>query len=85
MAARKIKGTKTAPWPEIVRERIRGAMLEKALMEHVLGKADMKPSQVQAGLGLLKKILPDLTENDVKVSGDLTVNIIQHGQRRPPE
>lgn len=73
MAARKRKGTKDQPWPEIVRERIRGAMLEKALMQHVLGKQDMKPSQVQAGLGLLRKILPDLTENDTKVSGDITI------------
>lgn len=73
MAARKIKGTKDAPWPEIVRERIRAGMIEKCLMEHVLGKRDMKPSQVQAGLGLFRKILPDLTENDTKVSGDITV------------
>lgn len=76
MAARKNKGTKDKPWPEIVRERIRASMLEKSLTEHVLGQREMKPSQVQAGLGLLKKVLPDLTENEHKHSGNVTIQIV---------
>jgi hypothetical protein len=47
--------------PEVVRQRIRTSMLTKRLTDHVLGKVEMSPSQVTAGLGLLKKTLPDLS------------------------
>ena len=47
--------------PQIVRERIRTGMLTRRLTDHVLGKVEMTPSQVTAGLGLLKKTLPDLS------------------------
>lgn len=83
MAARKIKGTKQNPWHEVVRDRIRAAMLEKELILHIHGKRDMSPTQFGAAKTLLGKVLPDLTENDVRVSGDLTVNIIKHGDRKP--
>ena len=45
---------------ESVKEKIRGSQLVNALQNHVLGKKGMKPSQVTAGLGLLKKIVPDV-------------------------
>lgn len=47
--------------PEIVRQRIRTSMILRRLTDHVLGKVEMEPSQVTAGLGLLKKTLPDLS------------------------
>lgn len=56
MAARKTMWT-----PQIVRERIRTGVLMRRLTDHVLGKVEMTPSQVTAGLGLLKKTLPDLS------------------------
>lgn len=79
MAARTHKGTKTKPWPEIVRRRIQAAMLEKALIRHVNGESEMKPSQVTAGLGLLKKVLPDLSthEHTGADGSPLTVNIVR--------
>lgn len=39
-------------------------MLINRLTDHVLGKVDMAPSQVTAGLGLLKKVIPDLAAVD---------------------
>lgn len=82
MAARKNRGTKDNPWHEVVRERIRAGMLEKKLMEHVDGKRDLSQTQFQAAKTLLAKVLPDLTETETKVSGELTVNIVQYAGRQ---
>ena len=65
MAARIRKGTKTDPWPEKVRERIKSSMLVNALSDHVLGNNDMKPTQITAALGLLRKVLPDLSATEL--------------------
>lgn len=43
-----------------VRTKIQTSQLVNRLMGHVNGTVDMSPSQVTAGLGLLKKALPDL-------------------------
>lgn len=42
------------------RLKIQNSNILNALIQHALGERDMKPSQVQAGLGLMKKVLPDL-------------------------
>lgn len=72
MAARKNKGTKDNPWPIETRERIQTSMLVNRLVDHVLGKVELSPSQVTAGLGLMKKVLPDLQATTI--SGDLNVS-----------
>lgn len=64
MAARK-----TAWHPDKVRERIRTSQLINRLTDHVLGKVEMKPSQVTAALGLLRKTVPDLSS--VEHSGEI--------------
>ena len=61
MAARKRRGVGEGGWSDNVRERIKSSMLVNALTEHVLGNREMSASQVTAGLGLLRKTLPDLT------------------------
>lgn len=59
------------PWtPEKVRQRMRTTMLVRRLTDHVLGKVAMDPSQVTAGLGLLRKTLPDLSTVDTTLHGD---------------
>jgi hypothetical protein len=57
--------TKPGPKPssihsELVRGRIRTAMLLNRLTGFVLGRIEMTPHQVTAALGLLKKTVPDL-------------------------
>lgn len=56
MAARKVK----REHDQLTRDKIQTTQIVKRLTNHVLGKVDMTPSQVSAGLGLLKKTLPDL-------------------------
>lgn len=48
------------------RDKIKNSNILNALIEHVEGKREMMPSQVSAGLGLLRKVMPDMTEAMVK-------------------
>lgn len=50
------------------RTKIANSQILKCLIKHATGKMEMTPSQVTAGLGLLKKVMPDL--NAVTLSGD---------------
>lgn len=43
------------------RDKIRNSNILRALIEHVEGDREMSASQVSAGLGLLRKVMPDLT------------------------
>lgn len=51
--------SRSAAYAESVRARIRAGGIAKRLEGHVLGKTEMTSSQVQAALGLLKKVVPD--------------------------
>jgi hypothetical protein len=50
------------------RVKIQNSNILNALIEHASGEREMSSTQVSAGLGLLKKVLPDLSA--VEVSGD---------------
>lgn len=50
------------------RDKIRNSNILTALIEHAEGSREMTGTQVTAGLGLLKKALPDLST--VTVQGD---------------
>lgn len=42
------------------RQKIANSRILTCLIQHAEGTQEMSPSQVTAGLGLLKKVLPDL-------------------------
>lgn len=50
------------------RLKIQKSNILNVLMQHAVGEKEMSATQVQAGLGLLKKVLPDL--NAITLSGD---------------
>lgn len=50
------------------RLKIQKSNILNVLLQHAAGERDMSATQVQAGLGLLRKVLPDL--NAVTLSGD---------------
>ena len=58
---------------EETRLKIQSSQLVNALQKHVLGKNKMTPSMVNAGLGLLRKTMPDLTSGELSVSGDIKI------------
>ena len=53
---------------ESARAKIDAAKLIKHLQDHVIAGTEMKATQVQAGLGLLKKIVPDLNRTELSGS-----------------
>ncbi|MFN7608572.1 MAG: hypothetical protein ACK5PJ_04505 [Ralstonia sp.] len=54
------------------RVKIQNSNILFALIEHVEGKREMSATQVSAGLGLLRKILPDLAASaDLQDDGEL--------------
>jgi hypothetical protein len=55
------------------RVKIQNSNILNALIEHVEGAREMSPTQVSAGLGLLRKVLPDLAASaDAGEQGELT-------------
>ena len=65
MAVRKKTGVKRGE----ARARISTAKLIKQLEDHALGKLELRPTQVSAALGLLKKALPDLGKAPLRSDG----------------
>jgi hypothetical protein len=53
-------------WENTVRERIQNSRVANRLIEFVLGEITLEPAQVTAALGLLKKVLPDLSQSENK-------------------
>lgn len=64
MAARTVK----IRHDEETRAKIQTSQLINRLEDHILNNLDLKPTQVTAALGLLKKTLPDLA--NVELSGN---------------
>lgn len=77
MAARKNHAVKTGTMPQAWRDRIQASMLVNRLTDHVNGKVELSPSQVTAGLGLLKKAIPDLAAITVEGNPDKPLHSIQ--------
>lgn len=55
---------------DAIRDRIRSGQIADRLIKHVLGENEMSKSQVTAGLGLLKKVLPDLSATELSSDPD---------------
>lgn len=70
MPAGRPKGTGGTRLTEAHRDKIRNSNILTALIEHAEGKRDMTSTQVTAGLGLLKKALPDLSAVTVEGTGE---------------
>jgi hypothetical protein len=45
------------------RDKIKNSNILSYLIDHAEGKREMSPTQASVGLGLLKKVLPDLNSN----------------------
>lgn len=74
MAARKNKIHPDPEWVERTRNSIETGMLIKSLTEHVKGIREMTATQVSAGLGLLRKTMPDLAATEQKT--EVNVNYV---------
>lgn len=63
------------------RDKIKNSNILNCLLEHVCGNREMSATQVSAGLGLLKKVMPDLAtlqlENTPDADGNPTELLIR--------
>lgn len=57
---------------ESVRDKIQGTVLVKRLQDHIHGKVDMTPTQVQAAQFLISYALPKPVQQ-VEQTGELTI------------
>jgi hypothetical protein len=64
---------------EYWRGKIKTVAIINALGEHVNGTREMSATQVQAGLGLLRKVLPDLASTEHKGDPLVTLRTIITG------
>lgn len=58
------------------RVKIQNSNILNALIEHAVGEREMSATQVSAGLGLLKKIMPDLAAMQISGDADNPVGVI---------
>lgn len=63
------------------RVKIQNSNVLNALIEHVEGEREMSSSQVTAGVALLKKVMPDMTESMIKGDEDNPVAVVHKIQR----
>lgn len=83
MAARKTIATKGIPMPQRWRDKIRVTALMNRLESNALGTLvnhkkepiTLNPGEVKSIDILLKKVLPDLSENKTELTGPVTVVI----------
>jgi len=69
---RKVRGGSTLgnDWELQTRQKLQASGIANRLIDHVNGLVKLEPSQVTAGLGLLKKVLPDVVF--IEHSGEVT-------------
>lgn len=63
------------------RVKIQNSNILNALIEHIEGKRDMSSTQVTAGLGLLRKVMPDLASHTVAGDEENPVHILARIER----
>jgi hypothetical protein len=61
------------------RDKIANSNILRALIEHAEGTREMSSSQVSAGLGLLKKVMPDLASTEH--SGEIGLDVVARIER----
>jgi hypothetical protein len=68
------------------RVKIQNSNILNALIEHATGQREMSATQVSAGLGLLKKIMPDLAATTISGEGGgaLEINVTIGGNAGQP-
>lgn len=65
------------------RLKIKNSNILTALIDHAEGKREMTASQASTGLGLLKKVMPDLAQTTVVGDSDADpVNVLTKIERK---
>lgn len=60
------------------RLKIANSNVLNCLIQHAEGTREMSATQVSAGIALLRKVLPDLSVEEVNVSGSVQIERIEY-------
>ena len=63
------------------RTKIGNSQILKCLIEHATGEREMSATQVTAGLGLLRKVMPDLAATTISGDENNPINLIHRLER----
>lgn len=63
------------------RVKIQNSNILSALIAHACGEREMSATQVSAGLGLLKKVMPDLAATQISGDEDNPLNVVHKIER----
>jgi hypothetical protein len=63
------------------RVKIQNSNILNALIEHVQGEREMSATQVSAGLGLLRKVMPDLASTTIENGEDGAFELVHRIER----
>ena len=58
------------------RAKIQTSQLINRVQNHAFGKVDMTKTQMTAALGLLKKVLPDISEQTMTHTGSISLTVV---------
>lgn len=70
---------------EETRAKIQASQLINRLSDHALKNTKMKNSQIRAALGLLAKVIPDLSSQELKLDGEIRNRVISAAAVTPAE
>ena len=63
------------------RTKIKNSNILNALIDHVVDGREMSATQVSAGLGLLRKVMPDLAATQITGDEDNPVEVLHRIER----
>jgi hypothetical protein len=63
------------------RAKIKNSNILNALIDHVVDGREMSATQVSAGLGLLRKVMPDLAATQITGDEDNPVEVLHRIER----
>ena len=66
---------------KFLRVKIQNSNILNALIEHVTGEREMSSTQVTAGLGLLRKVMPDLSSTTIENGEDGPLELLYRIER----
>lgn len=67
------------------RVKIQNSNILNALIEHTMGEREMSSTQVSSGLGLLRKVLPDLGTMELKNADGEALVVKTIYETKPPQ
>lgn len=81
-AEKRLMLSRSPTYAAALKAKIQSGAIVERLNKHVLGKEDMTTTQVQAALGLLRKVMADQSESKTEIETGTNLTNILRGLSR---